>query len=141
MKRKQQMTFFKPEPIFTLENGIGLLLALLILFDLKVEKRLSVLLNTPLGIVFSMVVVLMMFIFLNPIVGILCLIYLYDTIHTSELSTIIRDAKLKVYNEPKKTELEEKIIRERSPILHEGEDNNVSFQPFEPEDINVKHLY
>jgi len=45
---KQKISFFKKEPIFTLENAIGLLLAILIIFDLKVEENISKLLNTPL---------------------------------------------------------------------------------------------
>ncbi|ADX05821.1 hypothetical protein 162322294 [Organic Lake phycodnavirus 1] len=143
MKRKQKMNmnFFKPEPIFTLENGIGLILAILIVFDLKVEKKLSALLNSPLGILCSLLVVILMFIFLNPIVGILFLIYLYDTIQANELSTIIKDAKMKAYNPPRQTELEEKVIRDREPIIHEGENNNITFQPFIPKDITIKHIY
>ena len=39
MKRTMKMPFLKKEPIFTLENGIGLLLAILIIFDLKVERN------------------------------------------------------------------------------------------------------
>ena len=35
--------------IMTLENVIGLLLAILILFDLKIEQPISKLLNTPLS--------------------------------------------------------------------------------------------
>jgi len=113
----------------------------LIVFDLKVEKKLSALLNSPLGILCSLLVVILMFIFLNPIVGILFLIYLYDTIQANELSTIIKDAKMKAYNPPRQTELEEKVIRDREPIIHEGENNNITFQPFIPKDITIKHIY
>lgn len=47
---------FRSEPVLTLENGIGLLLAILIIFDLKVEQPIADLLNTPLGIIVSLLV-------------------------------------------------------------------------------------
>jgi hypothetical protein len=141
MKRKVKMNWLKPEPLFTLENGIGLILAILIIFDLKVERELSLLLNTPLGILSSGLVTILLFISLNPIVGILFLIYLYDTIQTSKLSTIIKDAKLGVYNPTPDTELEETVIQNNKPIIHAGEGNNVSFQPFMTTNVELAHTY
>jgi hypothetical protein len=135
MKRKMPFN----EPIFTLENGIGLLLAILIIFDLKVERNISNLLNTPLGIISSFLMVVLLFIFMNPIVGILFLIYLYDTIQTSDLSTLMKDVKLKALN-PIQTQLEEKVIKDKRPIINAGQHNNVSFQPYMPENINMSQL-
>lgn len=141
MKRKLKTNWFKPEPLFTLENGIGLILAILIIFDLKVERELSVLLNTPLGIVSAGLVVVLLFIFLNPIVGILCLIYLYDTVQTSHLSTLIKDVQLGTFNPLPDTELEETVIQNTKPIIHAGEGNIVSFQPFMTNEVALAHTY
>ena len=135
MKRKMPFN----EPIFTLENGIGLLLAILIIFDLKVERNISNLLNTPLGIISSFLIVVLLFIFMNPIVGILFLIYLYDTIQTSDLSTLMKDVKLKALN-PIQTQLEENVIKDKRPIINAGQHNSVSFQPYMPENINMSQL-
>lgn len=140
MKRTMKMPFFKKEPIFTLENGIGLLLAILIIFDLKVERNISNLLNTPLGIIFSFLFVILLFIFMNPIVGILFLIYLYDTIQTSDLSTILKDTKMKALNPIPQTQLEENVIKNKRPIINSGQHNNVSFQPYMSDSINMSQL-
>lgn len=141
MKRKVKMNWFKPEPLFTLENGIGLILAILIIFDLKVERNISVLLNTPIGIVFAGLVTVLLFIFLNPIVGILYLIYLYDTIQTSKLSTLIKDVQLGTFNPPPDTELEETVIRNTKPIINAGQGNIVSFQSYMPPEVTEAHTY
>ncbi|ADX06192.1 hypothetical protein 162325938 [Organic Lake phycodnavirus 2] len=135
---KQKISFFKKEPIFTLENAIGLLLAILIIFDLKVEENISKLLNTPLGIIFSLLVVILLFIFMNPIVGILFLIYLYDTI--KDVPTLIKDTKMKAMNPIPQTQLEESIIRDKVPIVHSGQHNQVTFQPYMSENMNMSEL-
>jgi predicted membrane protein len=134
----QKISFFKKEPIFTLENAIGLLLAILIIFDLKVEENISKLLNTPLGIIFSLLVVILLFIFMNPIVGILFLIYLYDTI--KDVPTLITDTKMKAMNPIPQTQLEESIIRDKVPIVHSGQHNQVTFQPYMSENMNMSEL-
>lgn len=136
MKRK--IPFFKPEPIFTLENAIGLILAILIIFDLKVEHNISNILNTPLGIIFSLLIVILLFIFMNPIVGILFLIYLYDTIR--DIPTILKDTKMKAMNPIPKSQLEENIIRDKNPIINSGKHNNVTFQPYMNESMNMSNL-
>jgi predicted membrane protein len=135
---KQKISFFKKEPIFTIENAIGLLLAILIIFDLKVEENISKILNTPLGIIFSLLVVILLFIFMNPIVGILFLIYLYDTI--KDVPTLIKDTKMKAMNPIPQTQLEEGIIRDKGPIVHSGQHNQVTFQPYMSENINMSQL-
>ena len=116
--------------IMTLENIIGLLLAILILFDLKIEQPISKLLNTPLGIIMSLLIVIIMFYMMNPVVGILFLIYLYQTIkHDSVYNTVNKDKILSKMNPPKTFEVEEQIILERAPIKNQNQNNNVSFKP------------
>ena len=82
--------------IMTLENIIGVLLAILILFDLKIEEPISKLLNTKVGIGMSLLIVLIMFYMMNPVVGILFLIYLYKTIiYDSVYNTVNKDKIMK----------------------------------------------
>ncbi len=116
--------------VITLENIIGVLLAILILFDLKVEEPISKLLNTKIGIAMSLLLVLIMFYMLNPVVGILFLIYFYKTIiYDSVYNTVNKDKIMKKMNPPKTFEVEEQIILERAPIKNQNQNNNVSFKP------------
>ena len=64
--------------LFSIDNIIGVLLAILIIFDLKIEKPIVNLINTPIGIIFSIIFIIIIFICLNPIIGILFLIYLVN---------------------------------------------------------------
>lgn len=114
----------------TLENIIGLLLAILIIFDLKIEEPIRKLLNTPVGITMSLLIVIIMFYMLNPVVGILFLIYLYQSIkHDSVYNTVNKDKILTKMNPPKIFEVEEQIILERAPIKNQNQNSNVSFKP------------
>ena len=116
--------------IMTLENVIGLLLAILILFDLKIEQPISKLLNTPVGLTMSLLIVIIMFYMMNPVVGILFLIYLYKSIkYDTVYSTVNKDKILKKMNPPPTFEVEEQIILERAPIKNQNQNNNVSFKP------------
>ena len=116
--------------VITLENIIGVLLAILILFDLKIEEPITKLLNTKVGIAMSLLLVLIMFYMLNPVVGILFLIYLYKTIHyDSVYNTVNKDKIMKKMNPPKTFEVEEQIILERAPIKNQNQNSNVSFKP------------
>jgi hypothetical protein len=120
----------KYSSFMTLENIIGLLLAILILFNLKIEEPISKLLNTPVGLTMSLLIVIIMFYMLNPVVGILFLIYLYQSIkHDSVYNTVNKDKILKKMNPPKTIEVEEQIILERAPIKNQNQNNNVSFKP------------
>lgn len=116
--------------VITLENIIGVLLAILILFDLKIEEPITKLLNTKVGIAMSLLLVLIMFYMLNPVVGILFLIYLYKTInYDSVYNTVNKDKIMKKMNPPKTFEVEEQIILERAPIKNQNQNSNVSFKP------------
>ena len=116
--------------IMTLENVIGLLLAILILFDLKIVQPISKLLNTPVGLTMSLLIVIIMFYMMNPVVGILFLIYLYKSIkYDTVYSTVNKDKILKKMNPPPTFEVEEQIILERAPIKNQNQNNNVSFKP------------
>jgi hypothetical protein len=64
--------------LLSLENVIGVLLAILIIFDLKVEEPICKLINTNVGKVMSLIVAILLFAMVHPIVGILFVIYLYQ---------------------------------------------------------------
>ena len=78
---KKMVKLPSTQKLLTLENVIGLLLAILIIFDLKVESSICRLINTNVGKIFSLVIIVLLFIFVHPIVGILFLIYLYQCLN------------------------------------------------------------
>ena len=79
----------KKSKLLNLENMLGLLLAVLIVFDLKLERNIANVINSPVGIVLSLVLVVVLFIFMNPIIGLLFLIYVYETVKYSSSFYII----------------------------------------------------
>ena len=113
--------------IFSIDNIVAVLLVILIIFELKVEQPIIKLINTPTGIIFSLVFIVILFICLNPIVGILFLIYLFTNI--KEARSINKKNVLQDLNTPYQMQVEEEIIFTKAPIKNQNQGNNVSFQP------------
>jgi hypothetical protein len=107
----------KSDNLFTFENIIGVLLAILIIFDLKVEEPICNLINTKLGLLSSIVIVLLLIVFVHPIVGILFLLYLYQCSNkTNSYSQETKNDILQQLNPPSSLQVEEEVILNRSPI-------------------------
>ena len=117
----------KKYSLFSIDNIIGVLLAILIIFDLKIERPIINLINTPIGIIFSLIFVIILFICLNPIIGILFLIYLF--INVKEARKTTRNNVLHNLNPPREMQVEEEVIFVNAPIKNQNKGNNVSFQP------------
>jgi len=113
--------------LFSIDNIIGVLLAILILFDLKIERPIINLINTPIGIIFSLIFVIILFICLNPIIGILFLIYLF--INIKDIRKTTRNNVLENLNPPREMQVEEEVILINAPIKNQNKGNNVQFQP------------
>ena len=112
--------------LFSIDNIIGVLLAILIIFDLKIERPIINVINTPIGIIFSLLFIVILFICLNPIVGVLFLIYLYITIKEARNPSRIKE--LENLNPPQEFQVEEEVILLNAPIKNQNKGNNVSFQ-------------
>ena len=117
----------KKYSLFSIDNIIGVLLAILIIFDLKIERPIINLINTPIGIIFSLIFVIILFMCLNPIIGILFLIYLFMNIKEARRTT--RTNVLHNLNPPREMQVEEEVILVNAPIKNQNKGNNVSFQP------------
>jgi predicted membrane protein len=117
----------KKYSLFSIDNIIGVLLAILIIFDLKIERPIINLINTPIGIIFSLIFVVILFICLNPIIGVLFLIYLF--INVKETRKVTRNNVLHNLNPPREMQVEEEVILTNAPIKNQNKGNNVSFQP------------
>ena len=113
--------------LFSIDNIIGVLLAVLIIFDLKIERPIINLINTPIGIIFSLIFVIILFIYLNPIIGILSLIYIF--INLKEAKKTSKNNILQDLNPPQEMQVEEEVILVNAPIKNQNKGNNVSFQP------------
>lgn len=126
--------------MLSFENVLGLVLAILIVFDLKLERHIANVINTPVGIVLSLVLLVVMFVFLNPIVGLLFLIYVYETVKYSssflyEYTQPVENArkslmnKLNLSNVPLKDDVEVRVIERMAPIVKKQEAFGVNFVP------------
>jgi predicted membrane protein len=113
--------------LFSIDNIVGVLLAILILFNLKIERPIIDLMNTPIGLIFSLIFAIILFICLNPIIGILFLIYLF--INIKEARKFTRENVLEKMNPPQQMQVEEEVILIKAPIKNQNQGNSVSFQP------------
>jgi predicted membrane protein len=126
MVRKQLLDNY-----LTLENVIGVLLAILILFDLKIENSICKLLNTPMGIVSSAIIVVILFVMLHPVIGILFLIYIYQCMkYPTTYNEVSKQKLLKKLNPVYEQQVEESVILEKAPIKNQNKNNNVEFSPY-----------
>jgi len=117
--------------ILTLENLIGLLLAILIIFDLKVEEPICKLINTTGGKLVSVIVAILLFIMVHPIVGILFLIYMYQCFNSvSSPSETSKTTLMTQLNPPYVLQVEEEVILNKAPIKNQNLNNNVEFSPY-----------
>ena len=112
----------KNSKLLNLENVVGVLLAILIIFDLSLEVPLSNALNTTIGMVSSFIIVIILFSTLNPIIGILFIIYLYQNYKSSpnHYTQKKKDDLLQQMNPPAEMQVEEEIILEKAPIVNQG---------------------
>ena len=129
----------KKQTFLSVDNLVGLVLALLIVFEYKFENDIRLLLNSPAGIAISLVLLFVMFIFLNPIVGLLFLIYLYenvkmDFVFNSSISQ--ENTKSSIMNrlnilggEEDVNSVEKEVISKMAPIIKKRENPNVNFVP------------
>jgi len=114
------------------ENIVGVLLAILIIFDLKLEEPICNLINTNAGKIVSFIIVILLFLYIHPIIGILFLIYLYQCINTTNY-TYSEQNKYQVLqqlNPPKTFNVEEEVILNVAPIKNQNQNNNVNFTDY-----------
>ena len=137
--------------LLSMENIVGLVLAILIVFDLKVERNIANLINSPVGIVLSLVTLVVLFVFLNPIVGLLFLIYVYETVkysssfltqYTQPVENVRKNImnRLNLANEASKDNVEIKVIQKMAPIVKKSEKYGVNFVPNTDEKLKYESL-
>ena len=138
MNSKQLMK--QTKSLFTLDNIVGIILAALIFFEFKVENDIKDILNSPPGMILALVLLVVIFIFMNPIVGLLYIIYIYECVKDTALhpskfngSSGMKQNILKQLNNNPERKKEDKvdydIINKMAPIVKKREKSNSNFVP------------
>ena len=117
--------------ITIIENILGLILAIFIVFKILPNKQTCRELNQPVYIILFLVFLVILFGSLNPIVGILMLFYGYIVLVHGKKEDDKRNQTLQEMNQAPDTELEESVIQssEFSRIKNHFEDQMTRVQP------------
>jgi hypothetical protein len=113
-----------------LEIGALIVFILFVIFPVKVPIALTGVFDSPLGILFLLIITVSLFIYTNPILGVIFILVAYELIRRGSLLTgkpisqvlsqdntsqESKDAVLKNLNPPQSTTLEEDIIQSMAP--------------------------
>jgi predicted membrane protein len=93
------------------ENIIGILVALMILFQILPSKQTSRELNNPAYIIAFLIFLVAVFSVLNPAIGLLLLIYGYQVLVQGKKEDDDRNKQLAELNPEREVELEERVIQ------------------------------
>ena len=124
----------------TLDNVIGLLLAILILGEFKVEQDIREILQSPPGMMIALALLVIIFIFMNPIVGLLFLVYIYESVKNPQLepvsynnSSFSKNNILNSLNNAQKSskadQVDLDIVNKMAPLTKKMENPNMIFAP------------
>ena len=138
IKLKKKVLKMK-KSFISFENVLGLVFALFILFEFKFESNIRNMMNSHAGIILSFVVLILLFIYMNPIVGLLFLIVIYENIKTNAMFNHSTEAnkqnilnKLNLANDQfknSKDNVEYSVIDKMAPIIKKPESTNANFIP------------
>lgn len=154
MKTKSLTNKMKLKSLISFENLLGLVLAVLIVFDFKPEKDIQNVINSPPGMIISLVLLVVIFIFMNPIIGLLFLIFLYETVKTQGFlnPSIFSNSentksnflnKLNLANDNDKMQrdsVEYEVINNMAPIVKKTENSGSVFVPHVNDTIAFNEL-
>lgn len=126
---------------------VAVLLAILIIFELKVEEDIRPFMNSALGLLICSVSVVLMFIYFNPLVALLFLVYFYENVRHDNLQSGMYDKytnknvldtlmKRNKVTQKKQDVVEIETIKKMAPIIQKRE----GVLSFKPNNYN-KNLY
>ncbi len=120
----------KIKTITLLENTMGLILAIFIVFQLLPNIEVCRKMNQPVYILLYLVFTVILFVTLNPIVGFLFLVYGYQLISKGKQESK-RNETLKQLNPKKEADLEEIVIQNSdfARIKNQDEDQVTRVKP------------
>lgn len=118
---------------------VAVLLAILIIFELKVEEDIRQLMNSALGLLLCSVGIVLMFIYLNPLVALLFVVYFYENVKHDNLQSgmydkytnkSVLDTLMKSNNitQKKQDVVEIETVKKMAPIVQKRE-KMLTFKP------------
>jgi len=115
----------KIENIVVFENILGVILAALIIFQVLPNAAVCKMFNQPIYIILGLVFVALLLLSLNPIIGVLFLIYFYQIVLKGREDYSYKKQKaLKSLNPEKEVELEEIVIQNSNFARIKNKDEN-----------------
>lgn len=129
---------------------VAVLLAALIIFELKVEEDIRQFMNSALGLLICSIGVVLMFIYLNPLVALLFLVYFYENVKHDNLQSGMYDKytnknvldtfmKSNKITQKKQDVVEIETIKKMAPIIQKRE-KSVSFKPNHCNKVSYKSV-
>jgi predicted membrane protein len=118
--------------VMMFENILGLILAVFIIFKILPDTSVSRQMNNPVYVILFLVFLVILFLTLNPIIGILFLIYGYQLLMNGHSDPVYkRQQEMKKMNPERNMDLEEVIIQSSNftRIKHKDEDKDTRVQP------------
>lgn len=129
---------------------VAVLLATLIIFELKVEEDIRQFMNSALGLLVCSIGVVLMFIYLNPLVALLFVVYFYENVrhdnlqsgmfdkytNKNVLDTLMKSNKI---TQKKQDVVEIETIKKMAPIIQKRE-KAVSFKPNHYNKVSYKSV-
>ena len=117
--------------LFNLDNAVGLILAFLILLQIEPPLWWVNQLNQPLSILALLGVTLFLFLTMNPVVGLLFMIYIYELLRQTMSVDQVRNDELARMNPRNPMSVEEYIIErsDYSRIKNQNENNDSEVEP------------
>lgn len=131
MKASMKSGMNKVNPLWNIDNAIGLILAFLILLQVEPPLWWINQLNQPLSILILLGITLFLFLTMNPVVGLLFMIYIYELLRQNMSVDQVRNDELARMNPRNPMSVEEYII-ERSDytrIKNQNENNDSEVEP------------
>lgn len=117
--------------LFNLDNAVGLILAFLILLQIEPPLWWVNQLNQPLSILALLGVTLFLFLTMNPLVGLLFMIYIYELLRQSMSVDQARNDELARMNPRNPMSVEEYVIErsDYSRIKNQNENKDSEVEP------------
>lgn len=121
----------KVNPLLNVDNAIGFILACLILLQVEPPLWLINQLNQPLPILALLGVTLFLFLTMNPVVGLLFMIYIYELLRQTMSVDQKRNDELARMNPRTAMSVEEYVIErsDYSRIKNQNENNETEVEP------------
>ena len=121
----------KVNPLLNLDNAVGFILACLILLQVEPPLWWINQLNQPLSIIVLLGITLFLFITMNPVVGLLFMIYIYELLRQTMSVDQVRNSELARMNAPTPMSVEEYVIEKSdySRIKNQNENKDSDVEP------------